>query len=297
MPLKREKALLIVNPRAGKQGAAKHLFTIISELSKRYSVTVHLTEESDDARTIAATVDGYDVVICCGGDGTLSQFIDGYPTDRKQLTLGYIPMGTSNDTAATLNIPKIPMNAARKICTGEPVAHDLGVFDGRKFIYIASFGAFTKSSYATPQEAKNALGHFAYVIESMFELSEIKEESVTVECDGEIIKSDRVCFLAVTNATAVGGGAIKLPRRSVNLRDGKMELLMINLPDSLTRLTEMLAKLTDSDYDDPDIMLTSGSHFVIETMNPVAWTLDGDDAGSHSRVEITVQKGAINIIR
>ena len=297
MPLKREKALLIVNPKAGKQGAAKNLFAIIEELSKRYLVTVHLTEGANDARRCAAAAKGYDVYICCGGDGTLSQFVDGYPTESRKLTLGYIPMGTSNDSAANLGIPKIAAHAARKICTGDPAPIDIGRFNGRKFIYIASFGAFTKSSYATPQEAKNAFGHLAYVVESMFELPDVREEKVSVECDGQIIKSDSVAFLSVSNAFAVGGGAMKFPRRDVNLKDGKMELLMINMPDSLTRLTELMAKLSEADFDDPDFMLISGSRFVIETANPVAWTLDGDDAGMQKRVTVEVEKGAINIIR
>ena len=298
MPLQREKALLIVNPRAGIQGAKKNFYTIVENLSKKYTLTVHITESARDARkTAAAAAEEFGTLFVCGGDGTLSQVIDGYPLEKRCPQIGYIPCGTANDFASTLNLPKNIKASVKNVCEGEAKEHDVGSFNLTKFIYVASFGAFTKASYSTPQDAKNVLGQFAYFLSGVFELASIKPEYVKVICDEKTIETDKACFFSVSNSTVMGGGTVKIPPDMIGLNDGKMELLIINLPATPVRLAEMIAKLGASDFNDPDIYFLSGTHFDIETHKPVEWTLDGEEAGSHSRVTIDVLNNAVKFIR
>lgn len=297
MPSTKEKALLIINPRAGTQGAKKNFYTIVEELSKKYTLTVHITDSAGDARKAASAAEEYGTLVVCGGDGTLSQVIDGYHTEKRRPEIGYIPCGTANDFATTLKLPRNIRNAAKNVCEGEARDHDIGSFNMTKFIYVASFGAFTKASYSTPQDAKNIFGQVAYLLSGVFELGAIKPEHVKVICDGKTIETDRACFLSVSNTTVMGGGTVKIPSRMIGLDDGKMELLMINLPDSLVRLAEIIGKLGASDFNDPDIYFVSGSHFEIETYKPMEWTLDGEEAGAHSRVRIEVLNNAVKFIR
>ncbi|MBP5255473.1 MAG: YegS/Rv2252/BmrU family lipid kinase [Clostridia bacterium] len=297
MPLQKEKALLIINPKSGKQIARKNIFNIISLLSQRYTLSTHITENEDDAKATAAQAEEYDTVIVCGGDGTLGQVIDGYPTYRKTPMIGYIPCGTANDFAATMGIPKDIRKAANMICSGTPLDHDVGCFNGRKFIYIASFGAFTKASYATSQDAKNMFGSLAYIVNGVFDVGSIKGGYVKVKCGDRVIESDDACFFSAGNSTTMGGGVIKIPPETIDLNDGKLDMLMINLPKTLPRLMEVVGKLQKSVFDDPDIFFLSGERFEIETGTPVEWTLDGEDAGFHKNVVIEAEKSAIKLVR
>lgn len=298
VPLKKDKALLIINPKSGKQTARKNIFNIITELSKKYTLITHVTESADDARLVGSQAEDFDTVIVCGGDGTLGQVIDGYPTASKRPNVGYIPCGTANDFAATMGIPRDVKKAASMVCEGSPQPHDVGLFNGRKFIYVASFGAFTKASYSTPQDIKNIFGQFAYVVNGIFDLGSIKGGYVKVTCDNEItIESESTCFLSVGNCTAMGGGVLKLPPEQVRLSDGKLELVVVNLPKTLPRVVEVVNKLQKSVFDDPDIHLLSGKHFEIETKSPVEWTLDGEDAGFHMNATIDALGSAIGFIK
>ena len=122
----------------------------------------------------------YDVVACCGGDGTLNETVCGLMAiDGPQPRLGYLPAGTTNDFAASLHLPKDSVAAARVITSGIPTPIDVGQFNERYFVYVASFGAFTQTSYTVPQPLKNALGHTAYMLEAVRQLPSINR-SVTL---------------------------------------------------------------------------------------------------------------------
>ena len=297
MPLQKEKALLIVNPRAGTQNAKKNFYKIVEKLSEKYRLTVHITETAGDARKAAAQAEEFDTLFVCGGDGTLGQVIDGYPLEKKCPKIGYIPCGTANDFATTINLSKNISKSLKNACEGECKEHDVGSFNLTKFIYVASFGAFTKASYSTSQDIKNVFGQFAYILSGIFELGSIKPEHVKIVCDGETIETEKACFLSVSNSTVLGGGTVKLSPDQIDLNDGKMELLVIDLPSTPVRLAEMFGKINSSDFNDPDIHFLSGSHFEIETDDPVEWTLDGEDAGSHRKVTIDVLNNAVKFIR
>ena len=95
----------------------------------------------------------------------------------------------------------------------------------------------------------------------------------------------------------MGGGVIKIPPDTIDLNDGKLDMLMINLPKTLPRLMEVVGKLQKSVFDDPDIFFLSSERFEIETGTPVEWTLDGEDAGFHKNVVIEAKKSAIKLVR
>ena len=110
----------------------------------------------------------YECVVCVGGDGTLSETVAGLAQLESPPPLGYIPQGTANDVAVSLNLPKRPVLAAKTIARGRMIKLDVGKFnDNEYFTYIAAFGAFTEVSYETPRENKQTLGHLAYVLQGM----------------------------------------------------------------------------------------------------------------------------------
>ena len=173
---------LIINPSAGKGMAKTYLYDILAEFCHAgYRTSVYITEKPGDA-TRYASVHGTDapLLVCVGGDGTLSEVVSGLmPMDREMRpSIGYIPLGTANDVASSLKLARQPKIAAKNIIHGKPTPIDIGRFGDAYFSYIAAFGAFTEVSYSTPQESKRALGHLAYVLEGMASLPKITTEHV-----------------------------------------------------------------------------------------------------------------------
>ena len=162
-----KKMLLVVNPYSGQKKAAKMLAEIIALFNRAdYAVQTYITAGPGDAvREVSRLCDQVDLIVCCGGDGTFNETISGLLQAGSKTPVGYIPAGSTNDFASSLHLSGDLLEAAREIIEGQPVSYDAGSFGGRIFSYVASFGAFTRASYATPQSIKNALGHTAYVLE------------------------------------------------------------------------------------------------------------------------------------
>ena len=167
-----KQILMIINPRAGRSKPFEPLLQAMSLLSGHgWNLRVRLTAASGDATRIAREEgDGCDVCIAVGGDGTLNEVAAGLLELEHPPLLGYFPQGSTNDFAATLKIPGDPPAAAWAILNGEERRMDVGSWNGRSFLYVASFGAFTRSSYTAPQSVKNALGHAAYILEGVKEI-------------------------------------------------------------------------------------------------------------------------------
>ena len=283
-----KKLLLIINPRSGKQKARGKLAEIIAMFNRAdYEVTVHVTAAQADATKVAAERGAnYDLIVCIGGDGTFNEVISGIYSAGHSTPLGYIPAGSTNDFASSLELQRNMLSAAQDIIEGTPQPLDIGQFNGRYFSYIASFGAFTRSSYATPQSLKNLLGHTAYLLSGVTELARIRSQHLkfTLE-DGTVLEDDYI-FGAISNSTSVAGVLTLDPKR-VDLHDGLLELLLVRKPRSLLEMSDCIIALTNQDYSVPMITLKSTAHVEIEAPADMDWTLDGEhQAGSaHCTVE------------
>ena len=201
-----KKLLFIMNPFAGQKRANKFLPDIISLYNRAgYDVTTYMTGGPGDATSVAARLaPDVDLIVCCGGDGTLNETISGVLHRGVDTPLGYIPAGSTNDFASTLKLSGNIMQAAQDILEGSPKSYDVGDFGGRYFSYVASFGAFTRTSYTTPQSSKNALGHTAYLLEGIQEISQLRKEHIRMEMDGQVVEDDFL-FGAISNSTSAGG--------------------------------------------------------------------------------------------
>lgn len=262
-----------------------------------YETTVRFTEGSGHAAKLAQEFgEQYDVVACIGGDGTLSEVMEGVVDLEKQPLIGYFPLGTANDVATTLKLPKsnIPA-AAERIVNGSPMTFDLGTFgnDGN-FTYVAAFGAFTDVSYATPQQEKQALGHFAYVLEGMMRLPKIANVHAKVEYDGGTVEDDFILG-GLVNSTSVAG-LIHLDPNKIRLNDGLFELTLVRLPKNITEMRQLLKDLANQNYSGPFIKIVPTSYAKFTFTKPVAWTRDGESGGEHTEIEFRNIQNAVKII-
>ena len=281
-----KKMLFVMNPFSGMRKANRYLPDIIALFNRAdYEVTVHMTAGPGDAtQAVERRAADMDLIVCCGGDGTFNETISGILRAGVQVPVGYIPSGSTNDFASSLKIPTNVMQAAEDILAGEPVSYDVGQFGNRYFSYVASFGAFTRASYATPQSVKNMLGHTAYVLEGINELSQIKNEHVRMEIDGKVIEDDFL-FGAISNSTSVGG-ILTLSPDVVDLADGQMEILLVRAPRNLSEIAECVQAVQSQKYNCAMITFQSARYVRIFADPDMPWTLDGEREEGHEMVEV-----------
>lgn len=279
----RKKLLLIVNPEAGRGAYNYNLGDALRVLDMGgYTSTLRFTEGKKHATKITAEMAGeYDIVACVGGDGTFSEVLGGLMQLDDPPPIGYFPMGTSNDVATTLDLPKNDLiGAAARLVNGSPHGFDVGGFgENEYFAYIAAFGAFTAVSYETPQSQKKILGHLAYVLQGASQLPKIESVHTIVEYDEGIIEDDLV-YGSLSNSTSVAG-IVHLREDMVCLGDGISELVLVKDPASVEGygeiVTSVLTRRFDSEY--LKIVHTKKAKFAFD--KPVAWTVDGEPGGEH----------------
>lgn len=284
--MSKKDMLFMYNPKAGKAQIRNHLVDILDVFVKEgYEVTVYPTQARGDAiKKTRRKKDKYDIVVCSGGDGTLDEVFTGMMQCKKKVPIGYIPAGSTNDFAVSLNLSKNMVQAAEDIVTGENFPVDVGMFNDDVFVYIAAFGLFTEVTYETDQQIKNVLGHMAYLLEGMKCLATIKTYKLKVTVGEEVIE-DEFLFGMITNSHSVGGFQ-KITGNNVELNDGEFEVTLIKRPMNPIELNRVMAALVDRDIDTECMYCFKASEVRIESEEEVAWTLDGEFGGSHKEVTV-----------
>ena len=292
-----KKLLFIMNPFAGQKKANKALSDILLIFSQAgYEVITHMTTGQGDAVTAAQNWGkDVDLVVCCGGDGTLNETVTGLLRAGAKTPIGYIPAGTTNDFASSLNLSGNMLQAARDIVEGEPVPYDVGRFGDRYFSYVASFGAFTRSSYVVPQNIKNALGHTAYVLGGISEISQIHKEHIRMEIDGQVVEDDFL-FGAICNSTSIGG-ILTLDPKQVDMGDGLFEILLVRAARNLEEIGECIRAVQSQKYNCEMITFRSARSVRIFADPEMPWTLDGEREDGHEEVMAENLHHAIRLIQ
>lgn len=292
------KMLFIVNPIAGRIHNTKNNLQSVIEMFQHhgYKVTIKKTDSKGHATELVLKHGkNYDIIVCNGGDGTLNEVISGVMRLERKMTIGYIPSGTTNDFATSLNISDKMETAAKSILYGQPITVDIGLFeDKRYFSYIASFGAFTGSSYSTPQAYKNLIGHLAYVLDGMKGIPSIRPHHVRVEAGGQIYEDDYL-FGAVSNSISIGG-LLKLNSNNVDLNDGLFEIILIRNPKTPLELSRMLLSIRKRDYSDKSIQLIKAPEATFYMENVIPWSIDGEYEAGAKKITIQNIKNAISIM-
>lgn len=288
-----KKLFFVVNPHSGTMKAGSKLLKMIEILSNGgYSVTVYPTKCRGDGTDVVKYIpDDTDVIVVCGGDGTLNEVITGMMNTGKMFKIGYIPAGTQNEWSSGLKIPRKLVDASKVITEGQLVNLDIGSFNDKYFTYTASFGALTEASYNTPQEVKNVLGQAAYVFEGIKLLGSIKPVHISIEYDDGQIEGDYI-FGAITNSLSVGG-VIKLKDSIVNLSDGLFEVVLIKDIKNVIDLQAVVSNIIAQKFEDPRIELLHTSHLVIKSCDDIFWTLDGEMANGGKVAEISNLHNAV----
>lgn len=291
-----KRILFIINPVAGNGHYRKTLKAVQKAFPRhRFEVIPHLTKSADFGKELMSYRErDFDLVLCSGGDGTVSQVAEQLYRKNWKIPLGYFPAGTTNDLGRSLGLSTHPMTNLRVLKRSRIHPMDLGCLNGKMYVYVAAFGAFTATSVHTPQPAKKFLGHHAYVIGGVSECLNLKEHDVDVFVDGQRI-SGRYILGYVSNSRYVGGFTVNSPERGVDFSDGLFEVVLFERPKTFTdyqRLLEMLV----SEHQPESAVMVQGKHIRFHFKEPVEWTVDGEHVPPVQDVDIRVVRNAIRMV-
>lgn len=220
---------IILNASAG---AALGMQDQIRRLAKRMRCGLRLTKAPGDAKRQArkALESGAERIIVAGGDGTLSQVINGLAPDFAQVELAVVPLGTGNDFARSLDIPTGSIETTMSLAT-TGVAQPIDLVrleDGvTSYLVNAAMGGFCGKVAADLDRAdKVRWGAFAYWITAIRELASLQELQIELNLDGQTQPWD-VYGLAIANGRYVGGGFPIAPTAFLN--DGLLEVTLMRV--------------------------------------------------------------------
>lgn len=293
--LRSGKVLLIVNPHAGMLRLRPALMDILDLYCRNdKAVTVYVTKARGDATAIVRQcASQFGTVVCCGGDGTLNEVITGLMEVEDRPTLGYIPAGTTNDFASSMKLSTNLLEATGRTIRGEIAPIDIGLFNQKYFSYIASFGAFTESSYATPQHVKNVLGHIAYVLEGVKDIPNIRPYHVRIRIK-DVMWEDDFLFGCVSNSTSIAG-LVKLNEALVDMRDGKFEVMLIRNPRNAHEAQKIVTGILSQQFDGEIIRFFTTEEIEFYPDERIPWSLDGEYEAGTTAIRIRNLPGAIRI--
>lgn len=293
--MENKNVLVIINPCSGKGKGVKIEPKIKSALeSAGFSCDVIFTERSGHATELASNA-SQDMVVAVGGDGTLNEVITGLVENKTHLpTLGYIPLGSTNDFAKSMKIPFCWKKALDVIISGAPQTIDICKFNDKYFSYVAAYGMFAKTSCSVSQKIKNRLGHLAYILFGIKEIFKKHNYKINIEVDGETIQ-DSYAFLGLGNTKSIGG-LLRFKDEVVQMSDGLFEVLLVKYPKSLRQLTRMIKRFNTSEWVDDGLELCYAKEVKIYNNGEMLWSLDGEKYLLNGDAVVSIVPNAINII-
>lgn len=293
-----KKLLFIVNPRAGKTKSHAPLFDAVAIFSSAgFLVRVAETKRRGEATELAEKFGAdYDLVVCHGGDGTLNETVNGLMRlpKEKRPPLSYLPGGSTNDFAASLSISSDPAVAAQSAMRLQPRMLDVGVFNDRNFVYVASFGAFTRTAYTVPQDIKNMFGHFAYLLEGVKDLETLCPYPMKITTDSEVFDGEYL-FGAVCNSTSIAG-LMKLSPDKVDLSDGQFELMLVPVPKTALALQRTIRAIIYEEYESESLIFRHVRRVTAESDGSIPWTLDGEYAPGVPKITISIENDGLKMM-
>lgn len=292
-----KKLLMIMNPVAGIKKTNKYLTEIISLFSDNgYEVQVQTTRKNFGAdKIVELYAKDKDIIVCIGGDGTVNETISGIISEKLSCSVGYIPSGSTNDFANGLSLNMNPLEAAKEIIEGNVKNLDAGFFNDRLFIYTASFGLFTRASYATPRDLKNSLGYLAYILEGTKEIKDIQPYHIKVKTKTKSFEGDYI-FGAICNTKQIAGGIIRFSDTNVDMNDGLLEVLLVKYPKNPAEVMQTIFDAQSGKFESSMFDFFSAEELTISTEDEISWTIDGEYQKGNEKITIKNVKSAIPII-
>lgn len=258
----------------------KRLPEILQRLERGgFETSAHATIGEGDATLAAAEAvsRGFDLIIAAGGDGTLCEVVNGMAEREGRPPLGILPLGTTNDFARALGIPKNLEYACDLIIQQYSTPIDVGKINNRYFINIAGGGSLTELTYEVPSKLKTMIGQLAYYMKGLEKLPRLKPIELYIKTGDRELHEEVMLFL-VGNSNSVGGFEKLAPE--ANMTDGLFDVLILkkcSLPEFIRIVT---LALRGEHLNDPNLIYFKTNQIEINSPDYVQLNLDGEFGGT-----------------
>ncbi|MCQ2512791.1 MAG: YegS/Rv2252/BmrU family lipid kinase, partial [Lachnospiraceae bacterium] len=234
------RLLFVYNPKAGKGKVVKHINQIKAAFKKwGWAITMYQTKAPKDGkREIMERASEFDMVVCAGGDGTLSETVSAMMEleESERKPVGFVPTGSTNDTGKTFGLPKDILEAVNIAALGMDFPTDIGRMNDQYFTYVTSFGKLSAVSCFTPQDLKKEFGRAAYISEGVKALIHLESYNLKVQYEdeeGNIQREEGDYYLGMVTNTFSVGGFSGITGKNVDLQDGLFEVILLRRPNNL----------------------------------------------------------------
>ncbi|MEZ4422043.1 MAG: diacylglycerol kinase family lipid kinase [Gemmatimonadota bacterium] len=290
-----ERIVLIRNPGAG---TAESWSELEERVMQHPQMEVRATEGPGDATRLAveARAEGADLVVAVGGDGTISEIVQGLAPDFSRTALGILPFGTGNDTIRSLGIPEDPLEALDIVLAGIDRPVDLvrvELDDRVRWMLNTCTGGFSAEvTSCITDEIKDRWGRFAYLRCSLDALGDLPEHTLDLRVDGEAVPSTEIVQLVLANGRFAGHGVAVAPE--AHMDDGLLDVVVVRAAP-LPRLLALVPAVLRGEQPESELILAGrGASVELELDPPMAVSVDGEvtDVGA-LRLDVLAGAGRV----
>ena len=286
---------VIYNPVAGLQ-KTNELQTIEHALdTQNIQYTLFKTEiNKGPLKLLSKYNKNFDTILVAGGDGTLSEVVQGMQKFKIDAPIQIIPTGTTNELASNFIPHKSLETIVSNLFSGDILSIDVGITDQNDSVsYALSFGNFTEVTYRTPQKLKNLLGYKAYILFGFISFRRIKSYFMEIISSDRIIK-DTFVFGVVSNTHSVGN-VISFEQDTIEFDDGYYEVFLIKKPKSIAQLRDILKSLKNQNYDNDLFIQFKTDAIEFKSNKEIAWNHDGEFGGKSKTKKLNIIQKRLKI--
>lgn len=288
-----DKVRLIYNPFSGENIILTELDIIMKMNQKKgYQVIPYRVEAGKSVKEALDHIDEeYKYILIAGGDGTIDSVVNAMMEKNIDLPIAILPVGTANDFAKFLNIPRKFDEALERILSSEPVPIDLGRINNKYFMNVASTGLFTEVSQKTDINLKNTIGKLAYYLKGIEELPNFRKLKIKITSDEVNYDGEMYLMLVFNGQTA---GNLRLANRA-DIKDGYLDVIIIKAVPIFELLPLFFKMLRKEHLDSNKVIYFKTKKLLIESPEDIATDIDGE-RGPDFPLNIECIEGGIKML-
>ncbi len=286
-------ARVVLNPRAGHGNGHDGVNSAIAVWRRRgWLVELTTTNYAGHASELAreAVVDGCDLVVAAGGDGTVNEVINGLACSATALAV--LPLGTGNVWVRELHLPLDPVEVAEILLQGVFRQLDLGQAGERYFLLMAGIGFDAHVARKVDPGEKRRFGLVAYVVKALRLARQVRGTPVRLVLDGRPVRG-RALMIVVGNSRLYGG-FLQIAHHASPV-DGLLDVVIIKGGDMRVAPLHLLSIFLRQHHFNPDLDYYRARELSIDSMVPLDVQVDGDTIG-HTPLRLRVVPGALRAL-
>ncbi|MGN7169303.1 diacylglycerol kinase [Paenibacillus cellulositrophicus] len=276
-----KRARLIYNPTSGREEMRRRLPDILHRLDQGgIEASCHATMGEGDATKAAidAVERGYDMIIAAGGDGTLYEVVNGMAERDNLPPLGVFPVGTTNDFARGLGIPRNWEDYCDLVIRQQTRPIDVGKANDRYFINIAGGGTLTELTYDVPSRLKTMIGQLAYYIKGVEKMVSLSPQELIINAEGQETIHDEFMIFLITNTNSVGGFEKLAPGARID--DGLLDVIALKKCNLAEFVRLVSLALRGEHFNDKKVVYFRTRSMEVTSPGKVLLNLDGELGGT-----------------